>query len=281
MNITQTIRKVLREESKLPIPIRRRLSLIDNLFEKFIKNIDFNEYDDVDDFHNAVVHEITDELCDDLQTYNYYYGYLDDLLGNKILKVWKNRNKKNIQETIRKVLSEHNKGEDKKVREIILNATEWDDFLRALSVKYGETVPLYHATTRETAEIIDREGFKLTYGKNYKSFTPEELMYFQIGHSDYQASNRPVVYRLDVPIDFIAEFADIDMDNVDISDEDLADVGVDMEYWDDMSYEIKDVISYYVWNNMTLDGMELLITDRNGVGDIFKGLTPVKVSELK
>jgi hypothetical protein len=186
----------------------------------------------------------------------------------------------NLQKTIRKVLSEHNKGKDKKIRDIILNATEWDDFLSALAVKYGDTVSLYHATTKETAEIIDREGFKLTYGKNYKSFTPEELIYFQIGHSDYQASNRPVVYRVDVPIDFIAEFADIDMDNVDISDEDLADVGVDMEYFEDMSYEIKDAIRYYVWNNMTLDGMELLITDRNGVGDIFKGLTPVKVSEL-
>lgn len=186
----------------------------------------------------------------------------------------------NLKQTIRKVLFEHNKGKDKKVRDIILNATEWDDFLSALAVKYGDTVPLYHATTKETAEIIDREGFKLTYGKNYKSFTPEELIYFQIGHSDYQASNRPVVYRLDVPIDFIAEFADIDMDNVDISDEDLADVGVDMEYFEEMSYEIKDAIRYYVWNNMTLDGMELLITDRNNVGNIFKGLTPVKVSEL-
>jgi len=71
------------------------------------------------------------------------------------------------------------------------------------------------------------------------------------------------------------------MDNVDTSDEDLADVGVDMEYFEDMSYEIKDVIRYYVWNNMTLDGMELLITDRNNVGNIFKGLTPVKISELK
>lgn len=183
----------------------------------------------------------------------------------------------NLQETIRKVLSEHNKGKDKKIRDIILNATEWDDFLSALAVKYGDTVPLYHATTKETAEIIDREGFKLTYGKNYKSFTPEELIYFQIGHSDYKASNRPVVYRVDVPIDFIAEFADIDMDNVDISDEDLADVGVDMEYFEDMSYEIKDAIRYYVWNNMTLDGMELLITDRNGVGNIFQGLRPVKI----
>jgi hypothetical protein len=174
-----------------------------------------------------------------------------------------------------------NRNSDKKIKDIILNATEWDDFLSALAVKYGDTVPLYHATTRETAEIIDREGFKLTYGKNYKSFTPEELIYFQIGNSDYQASNRPVVYRLDVPIDFIAEFADIDMDNVDTSDEDLADVGVDMEYFEDMPYEIKDVIRYYVWNNMTIDGMELLITDRNNVGNIFKGLTPVKVSTLE
>jgi len=78
----------------------------------------------------------------------------------------------NLKQTIRKVLSEHNKGKDKKIKDIILNATEWDDFLSALAVKYGDTVPLYHATTKETAEIIDREGFRLTYGKNYKSFTP-------------------------------------------------------------------------------------------------------------
>ena len=183
----------------------------------------------------------------------------------------------NLQETIRKVLSEHNKGKDKKIRDIILNATEWDDFLSALAVKYGDTVPLYHATTKETAEIIDREGFKLTYGKNYKSFTPEELIYFQIGKSDYVASNRPVLYRLDVPLDFIGDYADIDMDNVDVSDEDLINAGVDIEYWDDIPYEIKDAITYFVWNNMSLDGMELLITDRNGDGDIFQGLIPQKI----
>jgi hypothetical protein len=171
------------------------------------------------------------------------------------------------------------KNVDNKVKDIILNADDLDDFIKALGIKYGDTVPLYHATTVETSKIIDREGFKLTYGKNYKSFAKEPLIYFQIGESDYVASNRPVLYRLDVPLDFIASYADIDMDNVDTSDEDLESVGIDMKYWDDMSYEIKDVITYFVWNNMTLDGMELLITDRNGDGDIFKGLTPVKIEQ--
>lgn len=169
-----------------------------------------------------------------------------------------------------------NRNVDNKVKDIILNAKGWDDFIKALKVKFGDTVPLYHATSKEVSKIIDREGFKLTYGKNYKSFDEEPLIYFQIGHSDYQSSDRPVVYRVDVPIDFF-RFAYIDMDNVIIDDEDLIDVGVDAK---NLESDISDVIAYFVWNNMTLDGMELLIADRNDEGDIFKGLTPVKVSEL-
>jgi hypothetical protein len=173
-----------------------------------------------------------------------------------------------------------NENVDNKVKDIILNAEDWDDFINALEVKFGDTVPLYHATTKEVSKIIDREGYKLTYGKNYKSFAKEPLIYFQIGHSDYQSSNRPVVYRVDVPIDFF-RFVDIDMDSVNTSDEDLINAGVDMESWNDWFFsDIKDVIKYFVWNNMTLDGMELLITDRDDEGDIFKGLIPVKVSEL-
>ena len=188
----------------------------------------------------------------------------------------------NLQEQISRMKSMMSLTEkenvDDKVRDIMLNADDWNDFLRALKLKYGKTIPLYHATTKETSEIIDREGFKLTYGKNYKSFDQEPLIYFQIGKSDYVATNRPVLYRLDVPLDFIGDYADIDMDNVDVSDEDLINAGVDIEYWDDISYEIKDAITYFVWNNMSLDGMELLITDRNGDGDIFQGLTPKKVN---
>lgn len=187
----------------------------------------------------------------------------------------------NLQEQISRIKSMMSLTEkenvDDKVRDIMLNADDWGDFLNVLELKYGETIPLYHATTKETSEIIDREGFKLTYGKNYKSFTQEPLIYFQIGKSDYVASNRPVLYRLDVPLDFIGAYADIDMDNVEISDDDLINAGVDIEHWDDIPYEIKDAITYFVWNNMSLDGMELLITDRNGDGDIFQGLIPQKI----
>lgn len=211
-------------------------------------------------------------------TWDLVYNFLGESVHmySKLIKnCEQNINKK--EDSVMSLTEEKNV--DNKVKDIILNADDWDDFIKALGIKYGDTVPLYHATTVETSKIIDREGFKLTYGKNYKSFAKEPLIYFQIGESDYVASNRPVLYRLDVPLDFIASYADIDMDNVDTSDEDLESVGIDMKYWDDMSYEIKDVITYFVWNNMTLDGMELLITDRNGDGDIFKGLTPVKIEQ--
>jgi hypothetical protein len=178
------------------------------------------------------------------------------------------------------IINESDKNIDDDVTNTILNGSDWDDFIKALELKYGKTIPLYHATTEETSKVIDKEGFKLTYGKNYISFVNEPIMYFQIGQSDYKSSNRPVVYRMDVPLEFISKYANIDMDNVNITEEELKKVGVDFEYWDDMSSDIRDVISYFVWNGLTLDGMELLISDRDSEeGNIFNGLQPIKLEE--
>lgn len=164
------------------------------------------------------------------------------------------------------------------VKNTIINAQDVDDFVEALRIQYGDTIPLYHATDADTAAIIDKEGFKLTPGKNYVSYAKEPLIYFQIGKSDYQADNRPVLYRLDVPLSFIEKYANADMDGINISDSELEDAGVDMDGFEDLPSEIKDIIRYFVQRDMKLEGMELLIADRMEDGNIFKGLKPVRVT---
>ena len=186
---------------------------------------------------------------------------------------------KSLQESIRRILREETSSEQ--IKDVILNGTDFDDWIRAIEMQYGDIVPLFHATTKENSKLIDKEGFKLVDGKNYKSFGKEPILYFQIGKSDYQAKNRPVLYRLDVPLDFLYH-AEIDMDGPNISDEILFKY-VDEETWDDLPYEIKDAIKYFIWNDFKLDGTEIFITNRfldDLTDNIFNNLKPVKINDL-
>lgn len=168
---------------------------------------------------------------------------------------------------------------DERIKEKILNGTDFDDWIDAVIMKYGDVVPLYHATTEEASQIIDKEGFKLQeFGKNYKSFGSEPILYFQLGKSDYVSSNRPVLYKIEVPVDFLYN-AEIDMDNPDVSDEELSKY-VDMDGFEDLPYEIKDAITYFIWNDFKLEGTELMFTNRfmeNPDEDLFKNITPIKI----
>jgi hypothetical protein len=80
-----------------------------------------------------------------------------------------------------------------------------------------------------------------------------------------------------VPISFILKYADADMDNVNIGDEELIDAGINLDEFKQLPYEIKDIILYFIWNDMKLDGMELLIIDRTD-DNIFRGLEIEKVT---
>jgi hypothetical protein len=168
---------------------------------------------------------------------------------------------------------------DERVKEKILNGTDFGDWIDAVRMKYGDMVPLYHATTEEASEIIDKEGFKLQeFGKNYKSFSSEPILYFQLGESDYVSSNRPVLYKIEVPVDFLYN-TEIDMDNPDVSDEELSKY-VDMDGFENLPYEIRDAITYFIWNGLKLDGTELMFTNRfmeNPDEDLFKGIKPIKI----
>lgn len=176
---------------------------------------------------------------------------------------------------IKKILLEQSETIDNKVKELMFNSDEWDGFIEALKVKYGNIISLYHATTIENSNIIDQEGFRLTFGKNKKSWAHEPLIYFQIGKSDYVDSSRSVLYRLDVPVEFIEQYGYIDMDGVNTTDEELMSYGVEFE---GMSSDMKEAVEYFIWNDLSLDGMEIMIQDRDGEGNIFKGLIPTKIN---
>lgn len=185
----------------------------------------------------------------------------------------------NLKESIRKILKEET-SINQKVRDIILNGSEFDDWIKAVRLQYGDFVPLYHATTEQTSKLIDKEGFKLVDGKNYKSFSNEPILYFQIGKSDYVSTNRPALYRLDVPIEFLYN-AEVDMDGPDITDEVLFKY-VDETDWEELPTDIRDAIIYFIWNDFKLDGTEIIISNRfidDPDEDIFKGLKPIKVKD--
>jgi len=150
----------------------------------------------------------------------------------------------------------------KEVKDIVYSATELDDIFGALVIQYGETIPLFHATTEETAEIIKRDGLKLTYGKNYKSFSNDKNLYFQIGRCDYKSSNRPVVLRYDAPISFIEKYAYADVDSVDIDEDEACTItGRDLE--NETSSDARDFICSFINNGNKFEGLELLIMDLN------------------
>lgn len=175
------------------------------------------------------------------------------------------------------LLLEVSKINDFQIKNIVLNAKDMGDIVKAMSLRYGNTIPLYHATTHDKLNLINKNGLKLTKGKNYKSFSDNNNLYFQIGKSDYLSDNRSVLYKWDAPLDFISKFAYADMDNVNIDDQILKNLGVDIN---NLDTDTLDFIKYFVWNNMSFDGMELLIMDTNGASD-FPKINAKRINELK
>ena len=180
---------------------------------------------------------------------------------------------KKIKSKTLDTLNESNIKEDETIKKLMLNSPDLDGFFKALEMKYGKKIPLYHATTPENAKQILKNGFKLQdYGANKKNWSWEPNLYFQIGKSDYVAKNRPVLLRIDVPLEFIEKYAYADMDSAWVDDEVLTEYGVNPE---ELSSDMEDFVRYFIWNGMQLDGMEIIIEDRDYSGeDIFKQFKP-------
>lgn len=152
--------------------------------------------------------------------------------------------------------------------QLMFNSLGDDGFFDALELQYGRTIPLYHATDEFTYQQIKNEGLVLKEGKNSLHWGDSCQLYFQIGRSDYIDSFRSVLLKYEAPIDWLAEFAYADLDNVTIKDEDLESLGVDLE---SITTEMKDFLKSYVWNRFNFEGMEIMIMDVNfvGIGEVF------------
>ena len=149
---------------------------------------------------------------------------------------------------------------DDQIKNKIIYATDWSDFVEAVRLKYGNTIQLYHATTKENAEIIDREGLKLVQGKNFASFGQGNFLYFQLGKSSYRSTNRPVLYRVDAPVELLGYF-EVDMDSASIDEETILKYFDDVDDFENMETDIRDLITYFIYYNFELEGMELILND--------------------
>lgn len=155
-----------------------------------------------------------------------------------------------------------------KIYDLVFNSLKDDGFFKALELQYGETVPLYHATDLSSYERIKEEGLVLKEGKNYLHWGYSTQLYFQIGRSDYLDSFRCVLLKYEAPIDWLAQFAFADLDNVTVRDQNLEKYGADLKQ---ITASMKDFLKYYIWNDFKFEGMEIMIMDLDlvGIGEIF------------
>lgn len=145
------------------------------------------------------------------------------------------------------------------VQNMIWTAESIEDIFEAIKFQYGLIVPLYHATTKDNAKIIEKEGLKLTYGKNRLHFGKQLNLYFQIGRCDYKSDVRPIVFKYNSTIDFLHKYSLADMDSISANIDDVnKKLGRDI-YNDVESFEVSDFILSFFNNNNKLEGLELLI----------------------
>jgi hypothetical protein len=158
------------------------------------------------------------------------------------------------------------------INDLMFNSLEDDGFFKALELQFGKKIPLYHATDLSSYEKIKKEGLVLKESKNYLHWGNSSQLYFQIGRSDYLDSFRCVLLKYDAPIDWLAQFGFVDLDNATVIDEDLKKYGVDIEQTTSL---MKDFLKYYIWNDFKIEGMEIMIVDLDsvGIGEIF----PVRI----
>jgi hypothetical protein len=153
-----------------------------------------------------------------------------------------------------------------RVKDIIWNASNLEDIMSAIKLQYGNTIPLYHATTPEIAKIIDKEGLKQVNGRNAKHWGEQSNLYLQIGKSDYvNGDERPILYRYDASIDFIMSHCNADMDNISYSNQEISKIiGRDITNRDVVEdVDTEEFIIAFVYNNNKLEGLELLLISEN------------------
>ena len=142
-----------------------------------------------------------------------------------------------------------------KIKKIITNNTE--NVFELIKEVYGETIPIYHASSEFGAKNILENGLSVVPIKNYKSFQDSEGAYFQIGVSDYVADSRPVLFYSEIPIQLILKYADIDVDGG-ISDKELSEkLDLSIDDIDNANTSARDFAMMVAVNEYKLEGLEM------------------------
>ena len=111
MGLRETIKRILREETKIPTELRRRIFLVHRVIDKLLPNMYVCDYNSADHFVTGVLDEITlfrrgvEELksIERIDIENYILDYKYDELVEYFNERCTN---KNLQESIRRILRE-------------------------------------------------------------------------------------------------------------------------------------------------------------------------------
>ena len=125
------------------------------------------------------------------------------------------------------------------------------DFKKLLVKQYGETIPIYHGG--EERDLIN-DNLK----SQYLNRTGLSGLYFTIGKPEY--FGRGVMYRFDVPVDYLIENAELDMEDTQYSDtEDYAELFNITEEWaENTDPEARALSSLMYENKGNMDGIPII-----------------------
>ena len=131
MGLRETIKRILREETKIPTELRRRIFLVHRVIDKLLPNMYVCDYNSADHFVTGVLDEITlfkmevEELksIERIDIENYIFDYKYDELVEYFNERCTN---KNLQESIRRILRE-----ELESRQVETN-NELDEYSRTL-----------------------------------------------------------------------------------------------------------------------------------------------------
>ena len=213
MELRKNIKRILREETlssilnildsipeNAPLFIKRRINDIQNKFNYILKDIDFNEFEDVDDLFHHIVHELSEMIANDLDDYNSIYEYLDSFMYNPIHKIWKNRHKisklRRLQEQKRKVLREETQIPIKLRRRI---SYVDDETLYKLSAIYRPDNICRYENGEELVDVIMEAVIESMYYKYFSDMDDNsgewgEMYYFMVEYFRRKYSNEIIEY---------------------------------------------------------------------------------------
>jgi hypothetical protein len=157
------------------------------------------------------------------------------------------------------------------IKEWLKTVTSLDDIFAKIKEIYGNKVPVYHATTKDGAKLIEKNGLEEVPINNRKYWGEMEGFYVQIGESGYKSEERSELFYAEPTIQFLSKYADADTDGSMTDEEVEEELGISIE---SLNSNTRDFISAIVTNDYSFDGLELLISSED------VKIPPLKVQKI-